>query len=1120
MRTRAFLTVLILTGVLAATTGAAQGGLLFEIGARDNRAAELALGPDGYRGFEEDAFYLVGLSEAARDWPYAHPGPHDNWAGSRPHTFVIVFTLAEQPDAPCRLMLDLVDTHASGPPRLRIAVNGHAVLRKTPAGRGDPSLDGDAAQGKEHVLSVTVPPEDLDAGPNTIEITNEAGSWLVYDWVGFEAPPGTRLTQPAEKPYALLGQPGAPPLLAETAAGPKRVIRTRLRYYGPPAHAVLRMSPGQTRELELEPGEHLLESYAPDVQEPTEVRVALDIEGETLAERRVKVAPVRKWTLYLLHHTHLDIGYTHHQSDVERIQWQHMDKAIALAKATAEYPEPSRFVWLPEGLWAVDSYLDQATEAQREAFFAAVKRGDIGLDALYGNELTALCRPEELIELTGYARRLARKQNLTIDSAMITDVPGYTWGIIPVLAKSGVKYFSVGPNRTHRIGFTLTQWGDKPFYWVSPSGREKVLTWVHGEGYSWFHGGVSAAPEHHAQYEEKILGYLARLEERPDYPFDMAILRYNIGGDNGPPDEYLPAFIRQWNEKYAYPKLSFATTSGAFRAFEAKYGEQLPEIRGDFTPYWEDGAASSARETALNRAAVERLVQAGALGVLTGVPYDAAAYQEAWRQAILYDEHTWGAHNSITQPHSEFALQQWATKQEFALTADRMSRKLLETALAPIAKNSGAVEHLGVANTSSWPRTGLVVLPADWELAGDKLSLNGKPVPTQRLNDGALAFVARDVPALSAAMLRLEPGGSRAEGKARAEGAILDNGLVRVRVDEQTGAIVELRLNGGPNLAGDAFGGLNAYRYVAGRVPDNPQPNGPVQVEVVDAGPVVATLRITSDAPGCEKLVREMRVVDGLPHVYLADLLDKTAVYEQEGVHIAFPFNVPDGVIRMDTPFTVVRPEADQLEGACKNYFTVQRWVDVSNERRGVTWATLDAPLVEVGGITNDPRATEWITELEPSTTILSYVMNNYWETNYKAAQEGPTTFRYVLRPHTGYDQAAAHRFGIAQSQPLVPVPLKQAYSAGDGLVAKQEGLMVMSMALLDANGQFRVRLFNTGEKPADVLAAFPQLAGTEASVASLDGEPRAPLGGRLRVAPGDFVTLLCTPTLMEVASR
>ncbi len=40
------------------------------------------------------------------------------------------------------------------------------------------------------------------------------------------------------------------------------------------------------------------------------------------------------------------------------------------------------------------------------------------------------------------------------------------------------------------------------------------------------------------------------------------------------------------------------------------------------------------------------------------------------------------------------------------------------------------------------------------------------------------------------------------------------------------------------------------------------------------------------------------------------------------------------------------------MPSACKNWLTVGRWVDVANAEFGVTWVTLDAPLVEVGGIT------------------------------------------------------------------------------------------------------------------------------------------------------------------------
>ena len=117
----------------------------------------------------------------------------------------------------------------------------------------------------------------------------------------------------------------------------------------------------------------------------------------------------------------------------------------------------------------------------------------------------------------------------------------------------------------------------------------------------------------------------------------------------------MSTFVRDWNGKYAFPKLVIATTREMMQELERRYGDQLPEFSGDFTPYWEDGAASSARETALNRAAAERLVQAETLFALREpAKYPELALREAWRNVVLYDEHTWGAHCSISEPESDF----------------------------------------------------------------------------------------------------------------------------------------------------------------------------------------------------------------------------------------------------------------------------------------------------------------------------------------------------------------------------------------------------------------------------------------------------------------------------------
>ena len=124
---------------------------------------------------------------------------------------------------------------------------------------------------------------------------------------------------------------------------------------------------------------------------------------------------------------------------------------------------------------------------------------------------------------------------------MITDVPGYTWGIVPAFAHSGVKYFSIGPNGGDRIGHTIAAWGDKPFWWIGPNGKDKVLVWMTGTGY---YRVFSSA--------DNLLQYLGSLEEK-GYPYDFVQVRHCLG-DNGAPDVNFADTVKQWNDTHAYPE--------------------------------------------------------------------------------------------------------------------------------------------------------------------------------------------------------------------------------------------------------------------------------------------------------------------------------------------------------------------------------------------------------------------------------------------------------------------------------------------------------------------------------------------------------------------------------------
>ncbi|MFG0253267.1 MAG: glycoside hydrolase family 38 C-terminal domain-containing protein, partial [Phycisphaerales bacterium JB038] len=942
------------------------------------------------------------------------------------------------------------------------------------------------------------------------------GSWMLYDSLRLEGPTGARCLAVPDGCYPQAVTPR--PCLARVEGELRQLVLLDLIRTGAPVQAECRINGQPHAPVDLEPGRQEIEIYLPPVREPTPVTIELRSPDRTLLQAETTVDYVRPWAVHLLHFSHLDIGYTHVQEEVQRLQVQYIEEALELIEATEEYPAEAQFRWVPEGLWAIESFLDQADEEAQEAFFQAVRQDRIWLPALYDQPLTALHCEEELLALVDYGIRLQQRSDVVIDAAMVTDVPGYTWGLVPALAQAGVQYLSLGPNPSWRVGRTRV-WDDRPFYWVSPDGQSKVLCWMSG-GYGWFRSGLAHDIEKRLT-SSRLLRHLDELQQQ-GYPYEMLQLRYDVHADNGYPDPDLPATVRRWNEKFVYPQLVISTPSLLFAEFEKRYGQDLPVFRGDFTPYWEDGAASTAQDTALSRRAAERLLQAQALWAMLDVeeyPDDLA--HASWREVLLYDEHTWGAYNSVSEPDSELAVSQATRTQQVALDADAKSRQLLASALAGRRATNHDVRAIEVFNTCSWSRTDLVRLPAETDVVGERVTTEaGVPVPSQRLAGGELAFLASDVPALGSRRYLVQAGSPLHTGEVAATASTLSNALLSVELDAATGAISAVRSQGSPANLVDANAdvGLNDYIYVTGITPAEQQRVDPdsVRIEVVDAGPLVATLRITSTAPGASRLQREIRLVDGLKRLDITNTIDKDAIRDKEGVHFAFPFAVPEAEVHIDTPWAVVRPEKDQLPGACKNYFTAQRWVDVSNLDRGVTWATMDAPLVQLGAIrtdigpsVNDPQS--FLQHIDPSATLFSYVMNNYWETNYKADQEGPATFAYSIQPHHGpYNQTRAMRFGIERSRPLLVVPARL-----DGPPA------LPSLFTLDATGviatavkpsrdgeALMLRLFAASGKPEQARIDWngqQPLAVYASDLAEARGEP---LSERLSLPAYGIVTL------------
>jgi alpha-mannosidase len=815
-------------------------------------------------------------------------------------------------------------------------------------------------------------------------------------------------------------------------------IQMTIAHAGVDRTLVVRVDHLEVERRVLSSGTHTFNVYVDRVETARQVLIDYEIAGKS-DSAEVCVEPVRKVQIFILPHSHHDLGYTDLQSNIEAKQMANISKGIELARNTANYPPGARFIWNLEVLWAADLFMRTQTEPEREELISAVKKGWIGINGMYANELTGLCRPEELLQLFRYATELGNQCGVRVDSAMISDVPGYTWGTVSAMAQAGIRYFSAAPNYFDRIGTFMVEWQDKPFWWVSPSGNERVLFWVPWTGYA-----MSHIMKLDSLWVNK---YQARLDQI-GFPYQISYIRWSGEGDNAPPDPEICEFVKQWNQEYEWPRFSIATTSDAFAAFERQHGHQLPELKGDLTPYWEDGAGSSALETRMNRGAAERLVQAETLStMLAPEAYRAADFNAAWRNVLLYSEHTWGAWNSVSDSENPFVAQQWQVKRQFAVEAENESKRLLDGVLDAYASGSDS-SNLDVHNTCSYPRTEVVLISKERSLDKDHVkNERGTSVSSQRLSTGELAFLAENVPALGRASFHLSTAAPHAPAKrVTVLDGVLDNGIVRAKVDGKTGNVVELMSGGNTHNLVDTSSdeAINKYLFLEGSDTSKMSTSGPVHIAIEEPGPLVATIRIESSAPGCKDLVRRVRLKACVDWIELSNTVNKKRAPlnphpgeggpavefaqhgSKESMQFAFPFAIENGQIHVDVPLAVMRPEIDQLPGSCKNWLPVGRWIDVANAEYGVTCATLDAPLVEIGSISANMLGSQthpeiWRKQIEPTQRFYSWVINNHWGTNYRAYQDGLIEFRYALRPHAGYDPAAASRFAMGLSQPLVP---------------------------------------------------------------------------------------------------
>ncbi|MFS8202447.1 alpha-mannosidase [Streptomyces sp. CWNU-52B] len=484
----------------------------------------------------------------------------------------------------------------------------------------------------------------------------------------------------------------------------------------------------------------------PEVDTPTTVRVELP-ELADAESVEVLLTPQRHWTLHLVQHAHLDIGYTDPQSTVLAEGRKYLDSLLELCRTTDDWPDESKFRWAVEGFFSYENWSRNRPPRQVAEFLDRVREGRIELTAMPFNLHTETCSTDELHELLRPIRELRERDGIDITTAMQTDVPGQVVGLPDVLAESGIRYLSVAHNWAGRAVPHHTGGQDLPrlFRWRAPSGRE-VLVWrtdtPHGLAY--MEGSIIGFDESYDRVDDLLPDYLSAmtnhqyphegrgipgfpvLDEEFDgapYPWDVLHLRV-LGkfADNGPPRRVIADTVRRWNEEWAFPVLRTSRNEDFFADAEERLGDRIETFEGDWTDWWVDGVGAGAVPLAATRDGQAALADAQTVAghaEILGAPGGAGitgAAPEVYRAASLFNEHTWGAGDPWTHGDHGHASgeRQWHWKYAQALGAHDGAHTLLDAAGAALgerlAPREGTLAGYYVVNTCSWERSEAVRL--------------------------------------------------------------------------------------------------------------------------------------------------------------------------------------------------------------------------------------------------------------------------------------------------------------------------------------------------------------------------------------------------------------------------
>lgn len=818
------------------------------------------------------------------------------------------------------------------------------------------------------------------------------------------------------------------------------------------------------------------EFYIPPIEKVKKIIAELSLNNAKL-KKEIVLMPRRKWEIHLQNFTHTDIGFTDLPSRVARGYRRDAKSILDFCSKTANFDEGSKYKWnIETGYWLKNA-LEGLNDIELKKFKELVKKGFIEITPLYVAHTSEFNDEETLIRGLYFSFWFAQECGVQIQTAMASDVTGQPWMLPQILSKSGIKYFSTAVNATMAKALKL----ERPFYWRAQDGskvmvldtderqayQEGIMVGLHED----YETVCKKLPLYLEDLEDTAnFNYDLIALRAPGYP-----------GDNTKPNIAISNIVQEWNRKWVFPKLIISTYSDYFKKFEKKYGSKLKTYSGAWPDWWVNYHGAVAFETGVNRkthtdiSVAEKLSAVSYINNNKKFKYPKSEIDYVYDKLFLADEADWAAYTSSSEPD---CLQSKGQKYEnaafvyqAAIDAEEISKnsRIMLSKIFPREKSSGII----VTNPLSFIRSEIteVVIPAKAfnEKKGFKIidDTTGCEVKAQFLEQELhdfqtahlrIAFFAENIPPLGFKTFSFIADDSEKNfNTGNGIAGEIENDFYSIKINPENGEIVsiidkELKMN---IYDSESIFKFNQFIYEADenkRVIDLSKHEG-LDKEILFLQPYYRDLHADFYDSPTKKVrfkryfaentkITEIRTGPLFTEIIMQasgfmfpeiktnlilDNINKRIIFKNyltkhenlniESLYFMFPFNAKNPSVKINCHGGFFEPEKEQLPGSSKDWYCVQKWVNISNKDYSFLFSPLEAPLIQLGDINSG----KYLDKIEiKNGTIASFVMNNHWWTNSPASQCGRFEFKYfITSSSSSFKPEISNKFGWSSHFPL-----------------------------------------------------------------------------------------------------